>query len=346
MKREAVKIGYLGMGCYLPVTVLSNRDLEGIVDTSDDWIQRRSGIRERRVLAAGETILDMTVAAARRALDDAGVDGHQIGDVRVGVNTWLRFPSLATQVQRAIGAREASAADVSAGCAGFIYAVEEAYNKILIEKLRYGRDLLALVVGVDGLSHITDWTDRSTCVLLGDGAGAVVLGAGAAGSIEAIHTHADGRHGDLLYSDFVLAGQTRPGDGVAFTHQSEGPRPYLHMDGPKVYPVAVKTMVQDVRTVLGKFNRVNGHPIGLADVRYVYPHQANLRIIETVAKKLGVPLERVYTDGIARYGNTSTASIPIGYCETRDQEHAPGGYEIDVAFGAGFASGALLRRVG
>lgn len=345
MTRETGRIGYLGMGCYLPDTVVSNRDLEQIVDTSDEWIQRRSGIRERRVLAAGESILDMTVAAAQRALDDAGIDARRLGDVRVGVNTWLRFPSLASQLQRALGAREASAADVSAGCAGFIYAVEEAYNKIVVEKLRYGRDLLALVVGVDGLSHITDWTDRSTCVLLGDGAGAVVLGAGAAGSIEAIHTHADGRYGSLLYSDFVLEEQNRSGNGVAFTHRNQGPRPYLHMDGPRVYPVAVKTMVSDVRTVVRKYNQSNGGSVDLSDVSYLYPHQANLRIIEAVAKKLAVPLEKVYTDGITRYGNTSTASIPIGYCETLDRPHQAGAYEIDVAFGAGFASGAILRRV-
>lgn len=350
MKRDAVqsddlRVGYRGMGCYLPETVVTNHDLEKIVDTSDEWIRRRTGIAERRVLAEGETILDMAVAAARRALEDAGVDARQIGDIRVGVNTWLRFPSLASQLQSALGAREASAADVSAGCAGFIYAVEEAYNKIVVEKLRYGRDLLALVVGVDGLSHITDWTDRSTCVLLGDGAGAVVLGAGAAGSIEVIHTHANGRHGDLLYSDSVLEGQTDPEQDLGFTHQTRGPRPYLRMDGPKVYPVAVRTMARDVRTVLDKYNQGNGHAIDLSDVRYVYPHQANLRILEAVAKKLGVPLEQVYTDGVVRYGNTSTASIPIGYCETRDQPRPPGDFEIDVAFGAGFASGAILRRV-
>jgi 3-oxoacyl-[acyl-carrier-protein] synthase-3 len=326
--------------------VLTNADLEKIVQTSDEWIQRRTGIRERRILAPGETILDMAVAASRRALDDAGVDPKDIGDIRVAVNTWLRFPSLATQLQRELGAKRAAAADVSAGCAGFIYGVEEAYNKLLVEKTRYRRDLLALVVGVDGLSHITDWTDRSTCVLLGDGAGAVVMGEAAGNSIEAVHTHADGRHGDLLYSDSVLGCQSVSGEGI-FCHEDQGVRPYLHMDGPKVYPIAVKTMVNDVLAAIGKFNDGNGLKIGVEDIGYVYPHQANLRIIEAVAKKLGVPMERVYTNGIVHYGNTSTASIPIGYCETRDRagDGSGTGFEVDVAFGAGFASGAILRRV-
>jgi 3-oxoacyl-[acyl-carrier-protein] synthase-3 len=344
MPPAAVSIGYLGYGRWVPGQTLTNADLEQLVSTSDAWIQRRTGIRERRILGPEETILGMAVAAARQAMASAGIDAGQIGDIRVAVNTWLRFPSLATQLQREIGAETASAADVSAGCAGFIYAVEEAHNKIYVEQVLHDRKLHALVVGVDALSHITDWTDRGTCVVLGDGAGAVVMGSVAAGGIEAIHTHADGRYGDLLYSDPVLECQS---DGNrTFTHREVGVRPYLHMDGPRVFPVAVKTMVNDVLAVMAKYNRTRKPRIGLDQIGYLFPHQANIRIIEAVVKKLGLPMARVYTDGIARYGNTSTASIPIGYCETwgtrNGDSAAP--FEIDVAFGAGFASGAILRR--
>jgi 3-oxoacyl-[acyl-carrier-protein] synthase-3 len=337
-------IGYLGYGRWVPEKTLTNADLEHVVETSDDWIRRRTGIRERRILGPQETILQMAVEAASRALTSAGVTAAEIGDIRVAVNTWLRFPSLATQIQRELGAETAAAADVSAGCAGFIYAVEEAFNKIYVEKLRHGRDLVALVVGVDALSHITDWTDRGTCVVLGDGAGAVVMGPVSEGGIEAIHTHADGRFGDLLYSDPVLECQAN--GSQAFTHREQGARPYLHMDGPRVFPVAVRTMVRDVRAVIAKYNRTHERKLGLEDIGYVYPHQANMRIIEAVVSKLGLNPDRVYCDGVARYGNTSTASIPIGYCDTRSTRAtdpaAP--FEIDVAFGAGFASGAILRR--
>jgi len=370
-----LKIGYVGAGSYLPATVLTNDDLATIVDTDDEWIVRRTGIRERRILAADESILDMAVGAARAAIADAGIDADEITDIRVGVNTWARFPSLATQVQAELGIDGCSAADVSAGCAGFVYAVEEAYNKLYVERKLYERTGTALVVGVDGLSHITDWQDRSTCVLLGDGAGAVIMREVEAGGILAIRTCAEGRHGQLLYCESALAtqwtppasgpdlpntasgpdlpntgpGQSPPEAGSApFTHETEGVRPYLHMDGRKVYGVAVRTMVDDARKVIELFNRHSSSPIGIEDIGFVYPHQANLRIIEKVASKLEIPLERVYTNGIEKFGNTSTASIPIGYVDpaAREQAAVAGDYEIDVAFGSGFASGAILREVG
>ncbi len=341
--RGEPRIGIAGVGAYLPSHVVTNEDLSRIVDTNDDWIVRRTGIRTRRILAKDEGILDMAVAAARSALDDAGVTADQIADIRVGVNTWLRFPSLATQVQEALGAAQASASDVSAGCAGFIYAMEDAFNRLFVNRARFGRDAHSLVIGVDGLSHITDWTDRNTCVLLGDGAGAVVLGPVERGAILATHTHADGRYGPMLYSDPVLAHQR---NGAGFTHAQQGVRPYLHMEGRKVFGVACETMVRDVREVIAKYNAVAERPISLDEVAYIFPHQANLRIIEAAAKRLEVPLERVYTDGIARYGNTSAASIPIGYRDRRSESPSPSGsFEVDVAFGAGFASGAILRQV-
>jgi 3-oxoacyl-[acyl-carrier-protein] synthase-3 len=340
----ATGVGFVGFGGYVPPTELTNSDLERVVDTSDEWILRRTGIRTRHILAEGETILGMAVQAARRALDDAGVAAADIDDIRVGVNTWMRFPSLASQLQEALGAPHASAADVSAGCAGFVYAVEQAFHRILVEKARYGRDTVALVVGVDGLSHITDWTDRQTCVLLGDGAGAVVLREVPRGGILATHTHADGRYGDVLWSDFVLQGQAN-GSPRTFTHEAQGPRAYLHMDGKKVFSVAIETMVNDVQRVIEKHRECTGERIEVSDIDYLYPHQANLRIVEMVAKRLGVGLEKVYTDGVVRYGNTSTASIPLGYWDNRERYRSGGDrLEVDVAFGSGFASGAILRR--
>ncbi len=340
-------IGYLGVGAYLPSTVLTNHDLEKIVDTSDEWIRRRTGIERRRVMAPDETILDMATAAARAALADAGVEADRLVDIRVGVNTWGRFPSLATQLQAELGAWKASAADLSAGCAGFVYAVEDAYHKLLAERSLYGSDAVALVVGVDALSLITNWRDRGTCVLLGDGAGAVVLGPVERGGILAVHTHADGRYGNALYSDAVLETQWDPDGSVPFSHRQSGVRPYLRMDGRKVYGIAVRTMVEEIHAVLARANARREQPLTVADIDFIWPHQANLRIIEKVAERLDVPLERVYTHGIVEYGNTSTASIPLGYCdpEARGRPPRSGGYEIDVAFGAGFASGAILRQI-
>ena len=343
--RMSGTFGFAGFGSFVPEAVLTNADLEKIVDTSDEWIRRRTGVRERHILRKDESILDMAVAASRRALDDAGVRPEEIDDIRVGVNTWMRFPSLATQLQAELEIGAASASDVSAGCAGFIYAVEAAYGARYLEKERYGRDTIALVVGVDALSHVTDWTDRSTCVLLGDGAGAVVLKQTDRGAVLATHTSADGRYGDMLWSDFVLGSQTNDGR-QEFTHETTGPRSYLHMDGRKVYVVAVESMVRDVRRVIEKYNIASGERITIEDIDYFYPHQANMRILESVAKRLGLPPEKLYTEGIERYGNTSTASIPLGYMDNRARFDLPGErLEIDVAFGAGFASGAVLRSV-
>ena len=340
------KIGFAGYGAYLPPRELTNDDLSRMVDTNDEWIRRRTGIRSRRILAEDESILDMAVMSARRALDDAGVEPHEVGDIHVGVNTWLRFPSLATQVQRVLGATDAAASDVSAGCSGFIYAVEAAYNRVLVEKIKYGRDVVSLVIGVDGLSHVTDWTDRSTCVLLGDGAGAVVVKSVDQGEILATHTHADGQYGGMLYLDSTLQSPVEPVSGELVTRE-QCARPYLRMNGRKVYGVAFQTMVNDIRKVIEKYNESTGDDVTVADIDRIYPHQANLRIIEMVAKKLKISLDKVYTDGIVKFGNTSAASIPIGYVDTRkryDDDPRPH-LEIDVAFGSGFASGAILRRV-
>ena len=337
------KIGYLGFGSFLPSRTLTNQDLEQMVETSDEWIRQRTGIETRRIMDENETVLDMALQAAEKALKDADVSVDDIGDVRVAVNTWMRFPSLATQVQKDLGINSGSASDVAAGCAGFIYAVEDAYNKILAERTLYARRLTSLVIGVDGLSLVTNWTDRNTCVLLGDGAGAVVMGISDESEILATHTEAEGKYGDLLYSDPVLPHQLKEGKSLRFSHAEMGRRSYLHMDGTKVFPVAVRTMARNVREVLRKYNDM--HPedrIEVSQIDYIYPHQANLRIIAAVADSLDLPMERIYSEGVVKYGNTSAASIPIGYAETRHRTKDR--VMVDVAVGSGFASGAILRR--
>ncbi len=340
---DRLRIGYLGYGSYLPSLVLTNEDLERIVDTSDEWIQQRTGIQTRRILSRQETLLEMAVEASRRAINDAGLHPSDIGDIRVGVNTWNRFPSLATQVQKELKIHGSSASDVSAGCSGFIYSVEDAYNKIVVEKMQYGRDLKALVLGVDALSLVTDWTDRATCVLLADGAGAVVMGETGDNEILATYTEAEGKYGDLLYLDEFLESQLVSEDRIIFSNERHIHRPYLRMEGKRVFPVAVRTMSGNVNKVIERYNESPGRqPISLTDIEYVFPHQANLRIITSIAEYMGLPMENVYTAGIKKYGNNSAASIPIGYVDTKGQVN--GKLVIDVAFGAGFASGAILRR--
>ena len=340
---DTMKIGYLGYGSYIPPVVVTNEDLERMVDTSDEWIQQRTGIQTRHVMKKNETILDMAVEASRRALSDAELSPEDIGDIRIGVNTWNRFPSLATQVQEVLGMKESSASDVSAGCAGFIYAVEDAYHKIIIDKIKYGRDLKALVIGIDGLSLVVDWTDRTTCVLLADGAGAVVMGEAEDNEILATFTDAEGKYGDLLYLDDFLENQLIDENQVTFSNKKEVTRPFLHMHGKKVFPVAVRTMIGNIKKVIERYNaNSSSEPIQLSDIEYVFPHQANLRIIKAIADFMKMPLENMYTEGIKKYGNTSAASIPIGYVDTR--EKVKGKLVVDVAFGSGFASGAILRK--
>ncbi len=339
----AFRIGILGTGACLPATAWSNADLARFVPSDDAWVRRRTGIRSRRVLGEDESILGMAVEASRQALAAAGVAPKDVGEVRVATCTWNRLPSLASQVQRALGIAGSAAADVEAGCAGFVYAIEDVWSRMWLERHRYGEGRAALVVGADALSHIADWTDRSTCVLFGDGAGAVVLGDVAAGGILAAHTGADGRHGDLLYTEAGPDGP-RPLDGPGRGRRAVQ---VLRMDGRRVFQAAVDAMVFEVRAVLDRAEAATGRRYGIGDVDLVIPHQANLRIIERVAKRLGVPSGRVYADGIVRYGNTSAASIPLAYADLASRNGAlpRPRLELDVAFGAGFASGAVLREV-
>lgn len=336
------KFGIVGVGRYLPKNILTNAHLERMVDTSDEWIVQRTGIRQRRIMGADESVFSMATNAARDAIDDAGLSPDQIKYVMVGVNTHYRFPSLASMIEEALGIPSASAADISAGCSGFIFAVENLFDRLRLDKLTLGEDNYALAVGVDGLSLVTDWTDRSTCVLFGDGAGAAVLGPVEDGEILATVTRTQGVYADLLYLD----AEAKPSliDPVTMTFASRNgmPQPVLKMEGRKVFAVAVRTMMADIRAVIEKYNRMGGEQLSLADIEYVIPHQANLRIVAAVQEGLGLREDQVYRDGVINYGNTSAASIPIGYVDEWGKR--PGALVVDVAFGAGFASGAILRR--
>ena len=337
-----IKIGILGVGRYLPANVLTNRHLETMVDTSDEWITQRSGIRTRRIISPGETLTTMAAAAARAALEHAGIEAAQINNLQIGVNTHLRFPSLAALVQDALGIPAITAADISAGCSGFIFAVEEVYNRLIAEYTLTGEIGYGLAIGVDALSLITDWEDRSTCVLFGDGAGAAVIGPVQSGEILATHTRVQGKFSDLLYLDEFLSVPLENPGKMTFKSRNGTAYPFLHMAGPKVFVVAVRSMMADIKEVIAKYNRRGRDKVDLSDIQFVIPHQANLRIVSAVAEGLKLPPDRVYSDGIVNYGNTSAASIPIGYVDVWDKY--PGALMVDVAFGAGFASGAILRR--
>jgi 3-oxoacyl-[acyl-carrier-protein] synthase-3 len=285
----------------------------------------------------------MSVAAAKTALKHAGIKASQIKDLRIGVNTHLRFPSLAALVQNALGIPDVTAADVSAGCSGFIFAVEEIYNRMIADYALTGKVSYGLAIGVEALSLITDWNDRSTCVLFGDGAGAVVIGPVQTGEILATHTRVQGKYSDLLYLDEFLSVPLKDPAKMTFKRRKQTVYPFLHMNGPKVFVVAVRTMMADIKEVIAKYNRSGRGNLQLSDIQFVIPHQANRRIVSAVARGLRLPPDRVYSDGVVNYGNTSAASIPIGYVDVWDKY--PGALMVDVAFGAGFASGAILRRM-
>ena len=338
-----IKIGYLGVGRYLPEHVLTNAHLEKQMDTSDKWITQRTGIRTRRIMGKEDTLVSMAVKAARAALDHAGIETSQISDIRIGVNTHLRFPSLASYVQEELGVHDASAADIGAGCSGFIYSVEEIYNRMIAEWALTKRKSYALAIGVEALSLIANWNDRSTCVLFGDGAGAAVIGPVESGEILATHTRVQGKYANLLYLDPVLENALDNPKTMHLTARKSAPYPFLHMEGPKVFVVAVRTMMADIKKVIEKYNRSGREQLTLGDIKYVIPHQANLRIVAAVADGLKLDSSRVYSDGVVNYGNTSAASIPIGYVDAWGK--FPGELAVDVAFGAGFASGAILRRI-
>jgi 3-oxoacyl-[acyl-carrier-protein] synthase III len=311
-----------GTGSFMPQRILSNKDLESMVDTTDEWIVRRSGIKERRISSTGEeeSTTDLAVKASRDALEMAGISPGSLDMIVVGTVTPDRqFPSAACMVQKDLKAKNAFAFDVSAGCAGFLYALSMVDNAI-----QGGMSKCALVVGAERLSSIVNWQDRGTCVLLADGAGAVVVQSKPdQGGILSTHLKSDGTAWDLLYASY----------GNAYTPellQCLDQKPFfLKMDGNKLFKRAIRCLSDISREALEH----NG--LKSDDIALVVPHQANLRIIQGLAGNLEIPMERVYTN-IHKYGNTSSGTIPIALDEAnREGRLKKGDQVLLVSFGAG-----------
>ena len=315
-----------GTGSYLPSHVVTNADLERLVETSDEWIRSRTGIRERRKAAEGETTGDLSFHAATAALASAGVEARDLDLIIVGTTTPdLIFPSTACLLQHRLGANGCAAFDVNAACSGFLYALGVADNFI-----RAGSARKALVVGAETLTRMVDWGDRATCVLFGDGAGAVVLEASAEPGILATKLHADGGHKDLLYSPV--------GVSVGFHANESNAGVCIRMSGNEVFKVAVRTLDR----IVGETLEAAG--VGEAQVDWLIPHQANLRIIEATARRLRLPMERVIVT-VDRHGNTSSASVPLALDEAvRSGKVQRGQTLLLEAFGGGFTWASALIR--
>jgi 3-oxoacyl-[acyl-carrier-protein] synthase-3 len=316
-------------GRYLPERVLTNTDLESMVDTTDEWIRERTGIRERRLAGPDELARDMGANAARTAMERAGVEPGEVDILIVSTATpdrWL--PSTACDVQAVLGATNALALDVMGACTGFMYGMSMAEGY-----LNAGRGEVALVVAAEKMSSITDWTDRSTCVLFGDGAGAAVMkpSEGLRGILSS-HLRSDGRLADLLY---------RPAGGAAIPMNPdvlENGGHFLRMQGREVFKNAVRQMAEAADMAL--------HDAGLTphDVDLMVPHQANIRIIEATAKYAGLPMDKVFVN-VDRYGNMSSASVIVALDEAQERGLiGPGAHILMVAFGAGFTWGAMALR--
>jgi 3-oxoacyl-[acyl-carrier-protein] synthase-3 len=319
----------VGTGSTTPRRILTNKDLEAIVDTTDEWITRRTGIRERRISSngKGENTSELATKASLNALQMASVRPETLDMIVVGTITPDRqFPSAACLVQKALNASNAVAFDVSAGCSGFLYALSVAENAIAT-----GGCKNALVIGAERLSSVTNWEDRSTCVLLGDGAGAVVLTPSTDNDgILSTHLASDGKFWNLLYSSDGTSKIPEILDTV------EGKSFYLKMDGHRLFKKAVSCLAN----IAGSALEHNG--LCFSDIRLMVPHQANLRIIRAVAEKLSIPMDKVYTN-IEQYGNTSSASIPIALDEaTREGRLRRGDHVLLVTFGAGITWGASV----
>jgi 3-oxoacyl-[acyl-carrier-protein] synthase-3 len=328
--KGSLKAVITGTGSYLPDQIVTNDDLAKQVDTNDEWIRTRTGIGERRVLAEGLATSDMCFEAARKALEDAGTVAADIDLIIVGtVTSDMLFPSTACLVQHRLGAVKAAAFDLSAGCTGFIYGLVTA-----AQFLETGMYRTALVIGADTLSRVIDWSDRSTCVLFGDGAGAVVL--------EAVSNTDYGILGGYLGADgggAHLLNQPGGGSRCPATRDSvENGLHYLRMEGKEVFKFAVKTMGEAALHVLKE--------CGLCqeDVDFLIPHQANLRIVDAALKRLELPSDRVYTN-LEKYGNMSSASVPVALDEAaRLGKLQKGNLLLLIAFGAGLTWGGVALR--
>ena len=306
---QGVRIGITGLGVHVPEKVMTNEELAGIVETSDEWIRERTGIRERRIASKDEALTDIALPAARAALDDAGVAAEDI-DLLIcaTVTPDMMFPTSSAIMADTLGMPKAAAYDLLAGCTGFVYAIAQAYGM-----LASGLSRRALVVGGDVLSKILDWEDRSTLVLFGDGAGAVVLELGA-----------DGAGGEFLWY---------PGSG---SRHFENPDSYVKMNGREVFKFATRVMVSSANDILAECGKT------VDDIDVYVPHQANKRIIDYAVAKLGIPAEKTIVN-VDRYGNTSSGSIPLALADARAEGRLQDGTLVLLTgMGAGLTWGSAL----
>ncbi|MGE5308252.1 MAG: beta-ketoacyl-ACP synthase III [Deltaproteobacteria bacterium] len=322
------KIGILGLGKYLPEKVLTNADLEKMVDTSDEWITTRTGIKERRIAAPDQATSDLAVRAGRQALADAKLEPKDIGLIIVTtVTADHQFPSTACYVQAALGARDAICFDIQAACSGFIYGLSCAENFLKAGSCKY-----ALVVSAETMSRFTDWQDRSTCVLFGDGAGAAVVGEVENGGIIASYMGADGTKTDLL--DMAAGGSRLPASAETVAKRQH----FVHMEGNEIFKIAVLNLADAAQAALRKAE------LKCSDVDWIIPHQANLRIINALSKRLGFVNAQVYVN-IERYGNMSSASTATALVEAvQENKIKKGDNVLLVAFGAGLVWGAMIME--
>jgi 3-oxoacyl-[acyl-carrier-protein] synthase-3 len=330
MKRSHLRSVILGTGSELPSKVMTNAALERLVDTSDEWITARTGIKERRVLEEGKGSADMAYHASVRALKDAGLEAKDLEAIIMGtVTPDYPFPSSACVLEDMLGARGVFSFDVNAACSGFLNALAVANSFIQTGMVRN-----ALVVGSDALSRLLNWKDRDTCILFGDGAGAVVVGASSEGDRGILSTRlrTDGSYVKTLY---VPAGGSLKPANLESVRRNEHT---ITMNGKEVFKVAVRSMEEISREALDEAG------VGVDQLSLVIPHQANLRIITALAERLGVPMEKVVVN-LDKYGNTSAASVPVALDEARRQGRIrPGDIVLLNAFGAGFAWGAAVIR--
>ncbi|HXK14016.1 MAG TPA: beta-ketoacyl-ACP synthase III [Gaiellaceae bacterium] len=319
-------ISITGLGCRVPERVITNDELATMMDTNDEWIRERTGIRERRIAAPGEALSDLCLPACRDALEQAGLDASEIDLIIVAtVTPDMAFPSTGAILADQLGAPNAAAYDLSAGCTGFMYAVAQGYGM-----LAGGLAQKALIVGGDVLSRILDWSDRSTAVLFGDGAGAVVLEKVSGGGFLGFELGADGSGGPQLY---VPAGGSR--SPATEETVAEGMH-FVKMNGREVFKFATRVLVSSAEAVLAECGR------SIEDVDVYVPHQANVRIIEHARQKLGIPEEKTVID-VDRYGNTSSGSIPLALADaTADGRLRPGQLVLMTGMGAGLTWGSGL----
>lgn len=330
MVRESSSITILGTGSYVPQKIVTNDDMAKIVETSDEWIQTRTGICERRFAAENEATSDMSAAAALKAIEAANIDPQEIDLVVVATMTPdMPFPSTACLVQDKVGLRNVTAFDVQAACSGFVYALN-----IASSMLQSGTYKKALVIGAEKTSPILDFKDRTTCVLFGDGASAAILGTSPESGVGILGSlgGSDGSNPELLY-------QPAGGSAIPASNESIGARQhFLKMNGKEIFKLAVRVMEQASHQILEK------HGFKTEDVDLVIPHQANMRIIESLAKRMQIPMARFHNN-LALYGNTSAASVGIALDEAvREGRLKSGDLLLLVAFGAGLTWGSCLVK--